>query len=333
VSFTALFSPLDDVLRFLTPSDMTLSDWVPLQHGGLGYRACVQRGNLRVYYDGSAAMGVHVSLSGSAVRQLEQEFGLFSEGAWQRWLTAVRANAWSFRRLDVALDDVGPDGVLDMKVIADAARAKHVVSLFRRCQRLMSEAWELSGDNVADQNGETLYFGRRSSDAFVRIYNKGAQQGEAYHHIRVELVAKRDNAEQLVTRVLGGGFACVPGIVLGYLDFKTPSDTDGNKSRWETAPWWMVFLDRAVKSRFQVKRAAVKSLETVKAWLTRQAAQSVAMVFDAIEKECRASGLDVRRVQKRFIYGLVEEGRGRYKSKHRVMLGGFVPSLSGGLSL
>jgi phage replication initiation protein len=278
-------------------------------------------------------MGVHVSLSGSAVRQLEQEFSLFTEGAWVSWLSAVRAKGWLFRRIDAALDDVGPDGVLDMAVIGEAARSKNVVSLFRRCQRVVSEAWELSGDNVSDEKGETFYFGRRSSDMFVRIYNKGAQQGESYHHVRVEMVAKRDNAEQLVSRLLAHGFSDVSKILRGYLDFKKASDTDGNKSRWETAPWWDAFLNRAEKSRFSVKRAAVKTLESVKKWLTRQTAQSVAMIFDGIEKECKAAGLNVRRAQKKFIYNLVEEGRGRYKSKHRVMLGGYVPALSGGLSL
>ncbi len=323
---------LDAVLAWLTPSSGAPSDWVNLERGGMGYRGCFQRGQFRVYYDGSPSMGVHVSLAGQAVRQLEQEFRLFTEAAWLRWFGWIRSLGCSFTRLDMPMDDVGPDGVLDMAVIEAAARSGQLVTLFRRCQKIASDSWELGGSGACE-GGETLYFGKRSSELHVCIYDKGSQKGGSIHHIRVEPRFRGANAEYLVARLLEKGFSEVPKILRAYLDFKVSlidgvATGDSNKSRWDTAPWWVSFLDGCEKGRFSAKPGAVRTLDSVKVWLTRQASQSLAMVFDAIDLECRASGLNVRAVQRRFIWGLVEEGRGRYKSKHRVLLGGYVPSAS-----
>ena len=331
LSFTVQTESVPTVVHWLTPSSASVNDWVGLHHGGLGYRSCVQRGHVRVYFDGAPGMGVHAVLSGQALRQLEQEFSLFDEASWLAWLSSLRERGCRFTRIDPAMDDKGEGAVLDMRVIEAAARERQVVSLFRTCEHRTRNAWELSGEGVAEA-GETLYFGSRSSEMFVRIYDKAAQQGEAFHHIRVEMECKGKNAEEMVTALLCGGFANVPRILLAYLDFKTPSGGDSNKRRWSTAPWWADFLDRCEKARLHVKRAAVRTVERVKAWIQKQAAQSLAVVFDAIEKECAAAGLDARAVQRRYVYSVVEEGRSRYRSKHRIMLGGYVPSLMGGLS-
>jgi DNA relaxase NicK len=272
-------------------------------------------------------MGFHAVLGGQAVRQLEQEFNLFSEPAWLSWLALMRARGVRYARIDGAMDDVGPSGVLDMEVIKAAAKSKELVSLFRTCERRNREKWALSGDPAASESGETLYFGARSSNMFVRIYNKGAQLGEAFHHIRVEMEAKERNAEEMVTRVLEHGFNVIPQLLRSYLDFKEPKETK-NKSLWATAPWWDRFLSECGKYKLRVPRAAVRTVERVKTWIQRQAAQSMALVFDVIEKQCKASGLDVRKEQRRFINTLVEDGRSRYKSKHFLMRDGFLPSVS-----
>jgi phage replication initiation protein len=332
ISFTVIMDSLPTVVHWLTPSSASVDDWVGLHHGGMGYRACLQRGHMRVYYDGADGMGVHVALSGQAVRQLEQEFGLFTEDSWQAWLSRMVERGCRFTRVDAAMDDRGDDAVLDMRVIEVAARERHLVSPFHYCERRTRDMWEL-GEGGATETGETLYFGRRSSDMFVRIYNKAAQQGEAFHHIRVEMECKKRNAEQLVAAVITGGFGIIPRLLRGYLDFKQPPvGSDTNKSRWDTVAWWDVFLDRCEKARFLVKRIAGRSLDTVKEWFNRQAAPLLAVLMDAIEKECLVAGLDVRKMQRRYLYGQVEQGRSRYKTKHRVLLSAYVPSLGGGLS-
>lgn len=332
LSFTVQTESLPTIVHWLTPPSASVNDWVGLHHGGMGYRACLQRGHMRVYYDGAEGMGIHVVLSGQAVRQLEQEFTLFTEEGWQGWLSRMVERGCRFTRVDGAMDDKGDNAVLDMRVIEAAARARHLVSPFHYCERRTRDMWELS-EGGATEEGETLYFGRRTSDMFVRIYNKAAQQGEAFHHIRVEMECKKKNAEQLVAAVIAGGFKVIPQLLRAYLEFKEPpGGSDTNKSRWRTAPWWEEFLGRCEKARFLVKRVAAQTLDTVKEWFRRQASPLMAVLMDAIEKECAAAGLDVRKAQRRFVYGLVEEGRSRYRTKHRILLSGYVPSLAGGLS-
>ena len=69
ISFTVplrVCSSLSTVLEWLTPSSASASDWVPLRCGAMGYRSCVQRGQVRVYSDGAYDMGFHAVLGGSS---------------------------------------------------------------------------------------------------------------------------------------------------------------------------------------------------------------------------------------------------------------------------
>lgn len=324
---------LQTVLEWLTPVGHSGADWVVLAHGGLGYRSAVQRGHVKVFYDGQPGMGVHVVMSGQALRQWEVESGLRSEGDWQAFLrTLVKERECRLTRLDAAMDDKGEEGVLSMAVMEQAARAGHLVSRFHHCQRIGSDKWSLSNPEDSRQ-GETLYFGSRSSLMFVRIYNKAAEMGESFHHVRVEMEAKKENAGQLAEKFLEGGWRAVVGVLRAYLDFKEPEDGDGNKSRWETAEWWDTFLDRCEKVSLCVARVVNRSLERVKAWLFRQAAPSLAVLVATIERECDVSGANARREAVKAFYGLVEYGRPRLKAKHKMMIEGYAPSLGFGCGI
>jgi DNA relaxase NicK len=224
-----------------------------------------------------------------------------------------------------------------MATILAATEAGHVVSPFHDYDFRTSKKGSLRGSGSGPR-GETLYFGERSSNMFVRIYNKGAQMnwfGEDGDSVytRVEMEAKRENAEQLVTQLLDHGFGVVPSLLRHYLDFKEPSEGDSNKSRWETVSWWSSFLEECEKVRLSVKKVATRTIETVKEWLYRQAAPSLALLVDAIEKECAVTGVNPRFAVKRFLWSLQHEGRGRYKAKHRVMLQKHTPSLAFGVGL
>jgi DNA relaxase NicK len=286
-----------------------------------------------VYFNGLAGMGVHVILSGQAVRQLETEFNFKGENGWLNWLGLMRSRGCRFARIDTALDDIGPDGVLNMVAIESAAKACHIVSPFHTARKLNSEEFSLTHPDATTDKGETLYFGKRKdSNMFVRIYDKAAEQLlEGVHHIRVEMEAKGKGAEQFVTRLLEEGFPVVSRILLSYLDFKEPSDTDTNKSRWETSPWWSTFVGRVEKCRLGVSRPVARTLEETKAWIERQVSCSLAVVADAIRKECEVRGEKYPVVFKSYIRGLVEGGRCRYKPKHLELLGGYAPALGFGV--
>lgn len=322
-----------EVMQLLTPTGYSILSWTGLNRGLHGYTLGMIRGNIRLYFEGLPGMGIHVILSGQGVRQLETEFGFAGEAGWLKFLASLRAHGAKFSRFDIALDDYGDDGVLDMGVIEAAAKARNLVTPFHSGKKLNSEEFAFCAD-AEIQKGETLYFGKRKdSNMFIRIYNKGAEQLIDVHYIRVELEAKRKGAEQLITLLLEKGFEVVASVLLGYLDFKEPSAGDTNKSRWETSPWWSAFVGRVEKCRLGVARPVSRTLEQMRAWLNRQVACPLAVVVDAIEKECEVTGEKPSVARKRFIRGLIESGRERYKPKHLELLGNHSPRLSFGLGL
>jgi DNA relaxase NicK len=238
------------------------------------------------------------------------------------------------------MDEIGRKGEvrLDMSTILAATEARNLVTPFHDYDYRTSRKGSLHGDSASAPQGETLYFGDRSSNMFVRIYNKGAQMnwsgedGDSVY-MRVEMEAKKENAEQLVTQLLDHGFGVVPSLLRHYLDFKVPNEGDTNKCRWDTAPWWSDFLDECEKVRLSVKKVATRTIDSVKEWLHRQAAPSLALLMDAVEKECRAAGQDARLWKRRVLWSLIENGRSRYKSRHLVMLQSYAPAacFGGGL--
>ena len=331
LSITFIEKQVNEVLELMTPSIAGLAEWVALPKGMMGYKGCFQRGQIRVLHDGSPGMGVHIIMSGQAMRQWEAE-NFYTEESWCDFFRYVRALGGRFKRIDVAFDDTGTEAVLDMEVIGRSLRERNLVSPFKEADRRTSEKIPLHEDG-GNRESETYYLGSRQSHMFVRIYNKAAQMGypEGVHWVRVELQAKAANAEQLITMILQHGFSVVGAVLRHYVDFKEPpAGGDSNKSRWETAPWWDKFLNSCEKAPLNLAKSVTKTIEEVKKWVVKQAAPLLAVIADSIEKECRVSGLNYRRMVARYFVSLVEDGRGRYKAKHRQLLGSHVPRLAFG---
>jgi phage replication initiation protein len=326
----------EEVKYWFSPPGVEV-DWTPLDRGAMGYKSCLERAGIRVYHDGNVGMGVHVVISGKAVRSLEHEQGLDCEEAWQAWLGDLLAKGFKFARFDSAFDDVGDGHVLDMSTIWEAAKARNVVTPFHKARRRGEEEYNLHETGAAPcAEGETIRFGSRTSNMFVRIYNKAQEQLSKgvplpadFHWIRVEQEFKHEAAVKAVEFFVRFGFECFAMLLRNQLDFKVPS-SDSNKSRWVTVAWWDTFLGGCVKARLRVCKVVERSVEAVKAWLTRQAAPSLAVLADAIQKECLVTGADYRRSLSRVLSLLLEGGRERYKCKHLKLLADYSPSLAFG---
>ncbi len=327
--------PFGTILAALTPPGQTSDDWTDAERGGMGYSRIKLRGLVRVYFDGTVGMGVHVSLSGQAVRQLAAEYNIYTENDWKRFLSRWRSMGARFSRIDGALDTFGDDA-LDIGLVLAAAKARHLVTPFHQVKRVTGQQWELHGESVGADEGQTLYFGSPTSLERVRIYDKRAERFQAGDMeaaskgpwTRVEVTFKKESAEAFLTAFLEGGFPVLPATIKAKLDFKLPSDTDTNKSRWETAPWWDVALGCCGKLRLLVAKAVTKTIDDAKAWVNRQAAPVFATIIDAIAMECKVTGLDPRHQVSRFVNNLIEQGRSRRKGKHKAMLKAYVPKLS-----
>ncbi len=262
-------------------------EWVEMEHGRYLFGRCLRRGHVSIYFDSKVAalQGlVLVDVTGQGCRQLEAEGVLPVAceangflGGWRGFLDELQDLGCTFPRVDFALDDTA--GRLNLETIEAAWKAGNCASRFRSMEP--HPKYARNGDLV----GHTLNFGDRTSQMFVRIYNKRLEQivkGEQVPHaqwIRTELEAKGKGAAALVARFVAEGARVIVEALRHYLDFKV-AGPDSNLSRRETCPWWGGFLDWAEKVPVGIGSAA-RTLEGMAKALRRQWSAGIALLLEA----------------------------------------------------
>jgi DNA relaxase NicK len=243
-------------------------DWQDLDHGGLGYEcSSVVLDKGRIYWSGARpANGVHFSLPPSAIELSEKDHEQFA-----RELLSIRGK---ISRLDLAADDTMA-GILDIETIKEAVDKRYFISIAKKQPK-----------EIVDHEGEgrTFYFGRGQSKTIIRIYDKAAERraaGKMFlgHWIRVEMQLRDERADSAIRYILDHPEewqAQAAGWLLSSLDFKIPSD-DPNKSRWETAPWWLAFLDHTSKERIYISKR-VQTIDDLVEWIDNQVGPSLLVV-------------------------------------------------------
>jgi len=269
--------------------------WQELGRGLWGYThsALLPGGGRLAWSRGDPGMGIHVSLGARALASMRKAVGGDTLG-FLRFLVDLGVN---IKRADLALDDL--DCVLDLNVIREHVQRGALSTRWRK----VSEFRSLRGDD----GGCTIYFGAPSSESRLRIYNKAAESGVDYPWLRVELQLRGDRAGAMVRGLLDGGPGAVVNVLWGLLDFKDVRESDSNNRRWPSARWWRRFLNAACRARL-VLPDSQRTLETVKDWLTRQVAPSLALVV-------KAAGGDVQ-----FVYDLLRDGGRRLGPSHLALL-------------
>ncbi len=297
-------------------------EWVEMDRGGYFFGRCLRRGHVSIYFDGKVPENVGlvlVDVSGQGCRQLEAEGVLPVAceangflGGWRGFLSDLQDLGCSFPRVDWALDETA--GLLDLDEIAECWRAKNCATRFQDMDERKKHRRD--GELV----GHTLNFGSRTSQMFVRIYNKRLEQivkGEEVPHaqwIRTELEAKGKGAAALVARFVAEGARVVVEALRHYLDFKV-AGPDSNRSRRETCSWWGRFLDWAAKVPVGIGTAA-RTLDGMAKALRRQWAAGIALLLEAESHGAQ------------WFADLLEQGQsnlhcsrtGKMKSKYRVLV-------------
>ncbi len=202
---------------------------------------------------------------------------------------SLRAELEPSSRLNVAWDAEG----LTPDMLGDAFRAGDVVTRIQR--PIDPETGRMHGiERRENHEGDTVYLGSRSSERFVRAYNRRGP-------CRVELELKERRAVELWRRLLAlqdedawSGEALAE--LRAFLDFRKREE-GVNPQRCELLPWWAEFCQGAER-RSTVLPRKVDKLETMDRWLRRQVAPVLALVVDAYGDEV--------------LRDLMTLGRGRY---------------------
>ncbi len=231
-----------------------------------GYLTRIIYGKAEILMDGSEGMGVHIILSGQALRQMDNDPLTF--------LHWCLHHGGKVSRIDLALDDVS--GELTLNRVKRAVRAGAA-----SCKAKQYRHMESGKVSTGEITGETFYFGSAKSDTQYRIYDKAAEQGLEGHWVRCEGQYRHENAHRVAQLVHAAKFDIGPvfcGLLRGYLNFLKPSKTDSNKGRWKVASWWLNLLEHAEKIKLSVPKSK-PSPEQKKEWFTKQVAPSMAFLF------------------------------------------------------
>lgn len=142
-----------------------------------------------------------------------------------------------------------------------------------------------------DEQGTTFYMGSRTSERFGRVYDRRG-------YTRFEVEFKRGRAEAVLGDLLGHEVEEWPVRIAGHIrDFVEFLE-----------PWWDSVLGGGVRVWVSVGSAGEAMLEKTMLWLEKQVAPSLACVHEAL-------GGDTV-----YVMGLVQRGRKRYNSRHRILL-------------
>lgn len=271
IDYLAFTFPVD---RFSDISDIAIFLNMPIEgfaeaKGGSGYLKRLVCGNIHLLYEGTPGMGYHIRFTGQGCREYEKING----GDWISFFKEILNKGGHFTRVDSAVDVYS--GELDIEIIKDKIVRRDLVTRFSSTTCI--ESHDLSRPGI---DGFTVSFGRRSSDAMIRIYDKANEQHVDYSWIRCELEVKNKRADKFISALIDGeSFGHVTAsVIMNYLNFKDPS-FDSNKSRWSTSVFWLSFLDGVSRLALTIK-AAERTIEKKKEWLYKQVSATLVEVLE-----------------------------------------------------
>lgn len=233
---------------------------VPFQEikGAHGYRDRKYFSSISIHYNGRDDMGVWCEMSGQGCRTFET----LSDVSWEDLFAWIQNEKLKITRLDVAFDD--HSGVFETRDVVEDTQDGNYVS--------RSDYWE----TVLSSKGSTVMIGSPQSKVVIRIYDKAREKNcePGTHWNRVELQLRDDRAIQF-TRIplpIGEAFS---GVLLNYLRYVIPNDTDGNKWRWPMTAYWLRLLEVVTPISIFTSPGMEYNLNRCKDYVIKQAGNAI----------------------------------------------------------
>lgn len=203
-----------------------------------GYQGGVYLDGLNIHFPGDKQEhpNFFLEMSGKGCRSFET----YCSGDWNSLFSFASENM-HITRLDVAFDD--HSGLLDMQTLFyDTFFKREYVSKANKHE--LQSSW----DDRSPDSAFTIYHGSPASEICIRIYDKAKQLGyDKEHWIRVEMQLRGDRASSFISEYLKcndlGTLFC--SVLLNYLRYVDPCDTDSNRWRWPLKDYWSALVDGA----------------------------------------------------------------------------------------
>jgi hypothetical protein len=247
-----------DWLSFTAPKDMqrTMPLLPPWESGitgkpdvgRFGYRSARKfPSGMTVMFDGATStMGWHYIYPGSAIKTLDEVF----EDGGQHILGWHTGQGHKCTRIDLAVD------------VYDAPTLLPVLQAMAEHHEWYGTAHSATTIKSSDGKGLTIYIGSRTSERFVRLYDKAAQLGQPGHWTRIEAEVKGDSARQVARSIVGlniGGLSMVASGVINRV------------AAFPCAEWKAVFDGE----KMEIGTPKVEEKQT-EAWILGQVASAIA---------------------------------------------------------
>ena len=239
-----------------------------LESGLMGYKKRMWGDYTQILLAGNTGMKTHIILSAKGVRAYEVN------NKAENLINMLTHEDLSFTRIDLALDI--KDNSIEFKQLLEYLNNNHVVTRFKKYKYVVEKQ---IGEDEQQILGETIYFGSRSSNIFVRIYDKAKQMKEEGNWIRIEIVYKEDHANALALYIAQGKQNL--GVLFSktlnnYIRFVEKSN-DSNKRRWKTADFWARILEDSGRLKLSFKGEEVDPKKTAD-WFKTKVAPSLAFL-------------------------------------------------------
>ena len=261
---------------------MTDVPW-QITKGGNGYTHRYFFGDVSISYSEGSMVNVNgfylLEMSGQGCRTFET----YGNGDYNKLFSLVQAEFGKpsvdqdvrITRLDIAFDDV--TGVFDINLICDKTRLEEFVCRMKTYQ------------SIYGNKGNSVTFGRKGSDVFIRIYDKARERGfkasDNKHWVRCELQLKDINAMGFVDKLTYMDLReAYLGVLKNYLSFKEPTN-DSNKRRWPETKWWSAFLDNAVRISVWSKPGVDYNLSRLERYVLTQPIGSIKTLIELFGAE------------------------------------------------
>lgn len=244
--------------KILDLLDMRRKDFFE-SSGMYGYsKGLYSEGITVLYRPHNVEMGIHLQLSGTGCRILEQKEGF----SWVDFLNRIKdfeneGIEINISRLDIALDD--HRGYFTLKELINKVKRGELTSKFKKAVRI-----ETIDIETGKSEGNTVYFGRASSNIRIRMYEKAHELRYKYKGIeidenetwnRIELQLRNERAKKMFEILLSNDqndFSKeVKGVLSNYLQFRSRSK-DKNKSRWPIWKKWKNFIGEVEKIKLTI---------------------------------------------------------------------------------
>ena len=246
-----------------------LENFEQLETGLMGYKKRLWGNHIQILYAGNTGMKTHMILSAKGVRSYEVN------NTAENLICILTHEDVSFTRIDLALD-IKDDSIKFDKLLKYLNK-NQIVTRFKKYKYVVEKQIEEDGQYTI---GETIYFGSRSSNIFIRIYDKAKQMKQNEDSwIRIEIVYKDEHANALALYIaqgeknLGELFSRT---LNNYIRFVEKSN-DSNKRRWKTADFWARILEDSERLKLSFKGTEVDPKKTAD-WFKTKVAPSIAFL-------------------------------------------------------